>query len=55
MPSLPAPLITSYAGQALDYIRLAGGMEIMREPFLLGVVGGRVKALFVPQPSGKVG
>jgi signal transduction histidine kinase len=51
MPSLPVLLITGYAGQALDNIRLADGMEIMRKPFLLEDLAARVKALLLGQRS----
>ena len=47
MPSLPVLLITGYAGQALDNIRLADGMEIMRKPFLLEDLAARVKTLLM--------
>jgi signal transduction histidine kinase/CheY-like chemotaxis protein len=46
-PNLPVLLITGYAGQALDNISLADGMEIMRKPFLLDDLAARVKALLI--------
>jgi signal transduction histidine kinase/CheY-like chemotaxis protein len=51
MPGLPVLLITGYAGQALDNIRLADGMEIMRKPFLLEDLAARVRALLIQQRS----
>ena len=55
MPSLPVLLITGYAGQALDNIRLADGMEIMRKPFLLEELAARVKALLASRPFDRTG
>ncbi len=55
MPSLPVLLITGYAGQALDNIRLAEGMEIIRKPFLLEDLAARVKALLPGQQSDVAG
>ena len=52
MPSLPVLLITGYAGQALDNIRLVDGMEIMRKPFVLEDLAARVKALLGQKRSG---
>jgi CheY-like chemotaxis protein len=55
MPSLPVLLITGYAGQALDDIHLADGMEIMRKPFLLEDLAARVKARLPGQRSDVAG
>ena len=44
-PVLPVLLVTGYAGQALNNVRLADGIEIMRKPFPLEELAARVKAL----------
>ncbi len=51
-PVLPVLLVTGYAGQALDNVRLADGIEIMRKPFPLEELAARVKALLAPKRSG---
>jgi len=48
---LPILLITGYAGQALDDIRLADRMKIMRKPFPLEELAARVKALLTQRRS----
>ncbi len=53
MPNLPVLLITGYAGQALDNIRLADGMEVLRKPFPLADLAARVKALLAQRSSEK--
>ena len=49
IPSLPVLLITGYAGKALDDIRLADSMQIMRKPFELEDLAAQVKALLTRQ------
>jgi len=51
MPALPILLITGYAGQALDNIRIADGMEILPKPFPLEELAARVKALLTQRRS----
>ena len=45
MPALPVLFITGYAGTALDSIRLADGIEILRKPFGLDELTARVAAI----------
>ena len=49
IPSLPVLLITGYAGKALDDIRLADSMQVMRKPFELEDLAAQVKALLTRQ------
>ena len=49
IPSLPVLLITGYAGKALDDIRLADSMQILRKPFELEDLAAQVKALLTRQ------
>jgi signal transduction histidine kinase len=44
-PELPILLITGYAGKALETLRLAPNMEILRKPFALDELADRVEAL----------
>ena len=44
-PALPVLLITGYAGNALDSIHLADGIEILRKPFALDELTARVAAI----------
>ena len=41
-PDLPIVLITGYAGSSLDD-QLAPGMEVLRKPFALDVLAGKVR------------
>jgi signal transduction histidine kinase/CheY-like chemotaxis protein len=43
-PNLPVLLLTGYAGQALDSLNLAAGMEVLRKPFALDAFSERVSA-----------
>jgi len=44
-PDLPILLITGYAGKALETMRLAPNMEVLRKPFTLDELAARVQAL----------
>ncbi|WP_330083254.1 ATP-binding protein [Methylocystis iwaonis] len=44
-PELPVLLITGYAGNSLETLRLAPNMQILRKPFLLDELTARVRAM----------
>jgi|HubBroStandDraft_1064217.scaffolds.fasta_scaffold1165809_2 DNA-binding response OmpR family regulator len=53
-PALPVLFITGYAGTALDSIRLAEGIEILRKPFALDELAARVAAILSRSAASEV-
>jgi CheY-like chemotaxis protein len=49
-PALPVLLITGYAGSALTEAALPPGVEIMRKPFALDALTGRLAAMLKLAP-----
>ncbi len=50
-PDIPILLVTGYAGQALDTIKMTESVEILRKPFVLEELAGRVEAMLAARPA----